>query len=237
MTDAYFRCAVLHGLGIAVRAIGGDPHGHYRLATVLEGLTHARHRTMIMAWKQVFVEAGASMPDRSIERMLSRTNVPVNAADQRRLDLVVSGLSVYRGLPLSCDVTVVSPITQAGQARPGTSNSGGSLLRDAERQNNDNYLEVPLSGLGKLLRLGCEVYGRWSLSCVELVPELARKRSKGLHPRIRRGVALSLQTRFWGILSIALQTAVARAVLEDDGGDLMVTLVEPCTPIAELPIL
>ena len=87
-----------------------------------------------------------------------------------------------------------------------------------------------------MLSLGSEV-GRWSSACVELVPALARKRARNLHPRIRQGTALSLQSRWWGILGIALQTSVARAVLEDVGADLLVTLSEPPAPVAELPIL
>ena len=237
MTDAYFRVAVLRRLGIAARAFDGDPHGHTRLATVLEGRTHARHKAMIMAWKQVFFEAGGSVPDRNIERVISNTNVPVPVGDMRRLDLVVPGLSVYGGRPLFCDVTIISPVTHQGQARPGTSNIGGALLVAAERENNDTYFEVPLTGLGKLISLGSEVYGRWSTACVELVPALARRRASNLHPRIRQGTALSLQDRWWGILAIALQTSVSRAVLEDVGADLFVTLSEPPAPVAELPIL
>ena len=54
---------------------------------------------------EVFVEAGGSVPDRSIERMLRDTHVPVPPADMRRLDLIVPGLGSDRGLPLFCDVT------------------------------------------------------------------------------------------------------------------------------------
>ena len=47
-----------------------------------------------------------------------------------------------QGLPLFCDVTIVSRISRAGAARPGTSNRGGSLLERAEHDNNINYREV-----------------------------------------------------------------------------------------------
>ena len=56
-----------------------------------------------------------------------------------------------------------------------------------------------------LLCLGAEVFGRWSAQCIKFAPALARERSRGLNPRIRRGVALSLQHRWWCILGIALQ--------------------------------
>ena len=62
---------------------------------------------------------------------------------------------------------------------------------------------------------------------MKLVPALARERSRGLHPRLRRGFALSLQNRWWGILGVALQRAVAHIVLNPDGGDLMPAQWEP----------
>ena len=113
------------------------------------------------AWRQVFIEAGGSVPDRNVERMLRNTHVPVPPGDTRRLDLIVSGLGVERGLPLFCDVTCVSPISARGFARPGTSTIDGALLRDAARDNDDTYSEVLRTGLGKLLCLGCDVFGRW----------------------------------------------------------------------------
>eukprot|EP00959_Pyramimonas_sp_CCMP1952_P109048 2280553-Pyramimonas_sp.AAC.1 len=60
----------------------------------------------------------------------------------RRLDLVVTGTNVARGLPLFCDVTVMTPLSRNGTARSGTSNRGGSLLDRAQRDNNTTYAEV-----------------------------------------------------------------------------------------------
>eukprot|EP00959_Pyramimonas_sp_CCMP1952_P359829 7534536-Pyramimonas_sp.AAC.1 len=79
---------------------GPDPHGHARLAVATEGRTFSRHKEMIAAWRQIFQEAGGSVPDRNVERLLVRTNIPVPPEDLRRLDLVIPGLNVHRGLPL-----------------------------------------------------------------------------------------------------------------------------------------
>ena len=147
---------------IAVTFEGEDSHGHASLTDNRWGRFNIRHIRAVAGWRQVLVEAGASIPDRNVERMLSRTNIPVAPEDTRRLDLVAPGLNVCRGLPLFCDVTVLSPISAAGIARPGTSNQGGQLLRHAEEDNNDPYGDVIRSGLGELLCLGSEVYGRWS---------------------------------------------------------------------------
>ena len=132
---------------------------------------------------------------------------------------------------------MLSPISRNGRPRGGTSNRGGRLLENAETANNATYAEVISSGLGSLQCLGCEVYGRWSAQSVKLVPELARERARGLHPRIRRGVALGLQHRWWGILSIALQRAVANVVLNPDCADLNRLQLEPMPFLADLEIL
>ena len=79
---------------------GPDPHGHARLADGLGGRLHTRHKEMVAVWIQIFQEAGGSVPDNNVERMLARTNVPVPPRDLRRVDLVVPGLNIDRGLPL-----------------------------------------------------------------------------------------------------------------------------------------
>ena len=116
-----------------------------------------------------------------------------------RLDLLVPGLNLARGLPLMCDATVVSPISRNCVPRGGSSNQGGRLLEQAERTNNTTYHEVINTGLGSLPCLGCEVYSKWSSQCIAFVPALARERCRGMHPRIRRGAELWLQHRWWGV--------------------------------------
>ena len=183
----------------------------------------------------MFYEAGGAVPDRNVERLLRDMNVPVSLDDLRRLDLVVPGLKVQRGLPLFCDATTVIPLPADGVLRGGTRNQGGSLLDRAERENNETHAEVSESGLGSLQCLGCEDFGCWSRQSVELVPALARERARGMHLRIRRGTALSLQHRWWGVLGVALQKAVAHLVLNQTVGvDLVPTQLEPMPPISEV---
>ena len=182
-------------------------------------------------------EAGGQVPDRNCERMLRNTHVPVPPRDTRRLDLVVPGLNVARGLPLFCDVTVLSPISGSGQPRPGTSNAAGRLLREAMVENNGTYSEVIASGLGALYCLGAEVYGRLGTQAVDLLPLLARERARGLHPRLRRSTAVGLLHRWSGILTIGLQRGVAHIVANDFGADLVRTEFEPCIDLAELPMM
>ena len=166
--------------------------------------------------------------------MLSNTHVPVPPGDTRRLDCVVPGLNVARGLALFCDATVLSPLSHNGDARPGTSNAGGRLLEQDTTENNRTYHEVVESGLGALYCLGAEVFGRWSAQACTLLPELARERSRGMHPRLRRGTALGLQHRWSGILAVALQRGVAHIVANESGADLGRTQLEPGVALADL---
>ena len=237
MRNDEFGCCMKFRLGLAVSFDGPDPHGFQHLADNRGGRLNARHSGMLAGWRQVLVEAGGQIPDRNVERILHNTHVPVPAGDMRRLDLVVPGLNVDRGLPLFCDVTVISPVSRNGQPRAGTSNRGGRLLEIADQDNEATYQPVVESGLGALYCLGCEVYGRWGEPCTRLMHALVRERSRLLHPRVRRGTALSLQHRWWGILSVTLQKAVARAILREAGEDLYESLLEPIPGIADLPVV
>ena len=228
------QVAVRRRLGLAICHEGADTHGHAALTTNIGGRLNAKHTALLTAWRQVFLEAGGQVPQRNVERMLRNTHIPVPTVDQRRLDLVVPGLNVARGLPLFCDVTVVTPLTAAGQARPGTSNRGGSLLEAAQRENDATYSEVTRSGLGALFCLGSEVFGRWGSQSVDLVPALARERVRGLHVRVRRGTRLLLERRWWGILGVSQQRGIAHILRHQAGADLVRTQLEPATALADL---
>ena len=179
-------------------------------------------------------EAGGQVPDRNVERLLASTHVPVPQDSLLRLDLVVPGLNIAGGLPLFCDVTVLSPLTHGGQPRPGTSNAGGRLLERAQDENDNTYAAVTESGLGALYCLGFEVFGRWSKQCIELLPILAREKSRGMHPRLRRGTALAYQQRWAGLVSVGLMKGVAAAAMRSEGSDLTSTYLEPEPAVADL---
>ena len=237
LTDVDFHCVMRMRLGLAVCLDGPDPHGYHRLADNLGGRTNARHKVVVASWRQVFVEAGGEVPDRNVERLLRNTWIPVADHNQQRMDLVVNGLNVQRGLPLFCDVTVVSPLSHRGLPRPGTSNYGGSLLTQARRDNDATYTSVTNSGLGALYCLGFEVFGRWGKQCIDLVPILAREKSRGMHPRLRRGTALAYQQRWTGVVAVGLMKAVAAAALHGEGADLSTALLEPEPSAGDLPVM
>ena len=160
--------------------------------------------------------------------------MPCDPNTLKRFDLVAPGLNTHSGLPLFCDVTILSPLSKQGKPRGGSSNRGGALFDRAQKDNNDTYHEVIDSGVGALLCLACETFGRFNDTSLELIESLAREMTRGLHFRIRVGLQKSLIRRWFALLSISLQTAVGNAILRHSGCDLPTTLLEPIPRASDL---
>ena len=63
-----------------------------------------------------------------------RLETPVPAGDRREIEIVVKHLHYVRGnVPLACDVTLVSPLTTAGEARPRATEENGIAIQAAEK--------------------------------------------------------------------------------------------------------
>ena len=57
--------------------------------------------------------------------------------------------------------------------------------------------------------------------------ELDRERSRGLPSRIRKGFSLKFLSRWSSLIAVALQKAVADAILRDSGGDITSNTLDP----------
>ena len=147
----------------------------------------------------------------------------------------MTGLSVARGRPLFVDATCLSPIIGTGFARSGCTTQNGALLDRAVRDNLLTYHEVEESGLGKLYSLGAEVFGRWCTDAVALVPQLLHERCRGLPQSVRVSLQAGLSRRWWGLLGVAVQRQVARAILRGPGYDLVEHALEPPPHLSDLP--
>ena len=88
--------------------------------------------------------------------------------------------------------------------------------------------------MGCLCALDAEVFGRWGADPLWIVPALAREHSRGAPQRIRFGVNMRLQQRWWSILSIGVQRLVAQACLRSHGADLNTVIGEHPISIADL---
>ena len=59
-----------------------DTLGYHRLTCNRCARLHARHGTLVSAWRQVLVEAGASVPRRNVERLVRDCNVRLATGQQ-----------------------------------------------------------------------------------------------------------------------------------------------------------
>ena len=112
---------------------------------------------------------------------------------------------------------------------------GGAVEAAARRCHTVDYPEVAHSQAARLFCLGVEVFGRWGREVLNLVRALARERVEGLPPRLRLGTHTRLLRRWWGLLGVATQRVVARAVQRGTGADLAEGLQERVPELAELP--
>ena len=137
-----------------------DDLGYHRATCPRTARLHTRHRSLVLAWRQVLTEAGGFIPQRNVERLLRDTMVRVPNDDMRRLDLVVSCLGIFRNLPLLCDVTCVSSVTGSGGARSCSVLRNGGVVAQAQQQCRRDYNEGVASDVAELCCIGVEIFGR-----------------------------------------------------------------------------
>ena len=147
------------------------------------------------------------------QQWLARTSArDVDPADRRRLDLVVYGATPL-GEALCCDVTLVSPLTREGRPQPSAATRDGAAITVAERRKRIACPELLRPGPQRLCVLACEVGGRWSAESLRLVTQLVRLRAQRAPAALRPAARQAWLRRWWGFLSVALQSTLAATLL------------------------
>ena len=119
------------------------------------------------------------------------------------------------------DATCVSPVGGDGRPKPKAADRNGAAVADAERKNReDDCPDVEASPHARLLSLGVETHGRWSPLSQQLLTQLVTKKARGVAEVLRRTTERAYMARWWSLLAVALQKAVAEAVLRESGADL-----------------
>jgi len=132
--------------------------------------------------------------------------------------MVVYGASA-RGEALCCDATVVAPLRRNGRPIPRAPRHDGAALDRARRRKERTYPEVGHNGT-RLVVLGCEVGGRWNDEALDFVRRLVRHRAAQAPPLLRQCVASAYTRRWWTLLGVAVQDALAATILGLPAGPL-----------------
>ena len=93
-----------------------DSLGDHRAACATSGVLASRALPLERAVARVCQEAGARVA-RNVR--LADMNIDVPVSDDRRIEVVANGLSLWHGVQQAVDATIVSPVTRAGDAQPG----------------------------------------------------------------------------------------------------------------------
>ena len=93
---------------------------------------------------------------------------------------------------------------------------GTLLCRAGMSDKEDKYPELVGSELAQLMTLACELGGRWSRKCLEVVSQLAVARARAAPEHMRLAARLAYESRWWAMRSCTQQDSLA-ATLVDDG--------------------
>ena len=189
-----------------------DSFGDHEAACPQAGRLLRRAKPVERAWIRVAREGVGANGQVVGQQWLANTTAPgVRPDDRRRLDLVVYGAAA-RGETLCCDATIVSPLRRNGAPRPHAADTDGVALAQARRLKERTYPELDGGGT-RLVVLGCEVGGCWNDEARRFVSRLAHLRAAQAPPLLRHAVRASFMRRWWGLLSVAVQDALAATTL------------------------
>ena len=153
-----------------------------------------------------------TMDETSVLIKAVKSNLHEFTTIRRRLDFVVYG-AMPLGEALCCDVTLVAPLTREGRPQPSAASRDGAAITVAERRKRAAYPELLRPGPQRLCALACEVGGRWSSESLRLVTQLVRLRAQRAPAALRPAARQGWLRRWWGFLSVALQSTLAATLL------------------------
>ena len=189
-----------------------DPWGFHLLACTAQGRLRARATGLERAWLRVVREAGAT---RSVfQPRVGKLGIQgIAPGDRRRLDVAAYGLEVRGGLPLVLDATLRSPFTGHGAVRSMAATVNGSTFAGAYADKHRVYgNDVAGCGQVAFVVVAAEVFGRFDENSRELVQDLVRAHCEDTCLTLRRRLKLGWSRRWWALLSVALQVAVAASI-------------------------
>ena len=135
--------------------------------------------------------------------------------DDRKVEIMATGQPLYQGMPLVCDVSLVSPIKSNGIARPRAAHESGIALANIEDVKATPYPELMSSTQCKFLILAGEVGGRWSATTCRFIRDLAASKNHDAAPCLRKSAAFAWENRWWSMISVATQNALAATLVDD----------------------
>ena len=190
-----------------------DSRGHHRAACPLAGVLGRRGFSLESAAARVCREAGGRVTTNV--RVQDMDLLPLRHLDNRRLEVVVDGLTLFRGAQLAIDTTMVSAVRSDGTARRQCATTSGAALDQARRRKERTYPEFAQPhGRARLVVLGCEVGRRWSEESRQFLAGLAATKARS-EPEVMRKSTMHSWLRRWStLMACTAARAFALSLLE-----------------------
>ena len=190
-----------------------DEYGDHWAACMRSGRVRRRARPLERTWARIFREAGARVQENV---QLSDLAIPgIATTDKRALEIIATGLPLAQGVPLGVDVTMISPLHCDGSPWAQADRVPGISFGRAAESKESTYPELVHSDVVKLTTLACEVGGRWSAECAEVLAKLAMARARASPRHLQLAARLSYENRWWALLSCAQQDSLAATLVDD----------------------
>ncbi len=191
-----------------------DKLGHHLTARMPSGRVRARAGPVEMTVAQICREAGGRV---RTNVLLKDLNASVAASDERRLEVVASGLSAFGGAQLAIDVTVRSVLRRDGSQRPCADWKDGVTAESVRRDKEAKYPEIAGGSRCRLLVVVVEVGGRFSEETVEFLRQLAASRAQSVQTFLRGSAASAFERRWSRMLAMSVAAShVSSIPLEKD---------------------
>ena len=190
-----------------------DQYGDHWASCPLSGRLLRRAKPLERTWARIFREAGA----RVLENVfLKDTALPdIAPTDCRRLEVVATGMPLFKGVPLGVDTTLVSPLHTNGLPWPRADFEAGVALQRAVQDKRTKYPVLVRSSELRLTTLAAEIGGIWSEDTAVVIDELAHARARSELPRLRASATIAWRHRWWTLLSVATQDSLAATLVDD----------------------
>ena len=207
----------------ACEGCGGDvdQYGDHLSSCMRSGRVQRRAGILERAVAKICREAGARV---KLNARLVDMNIAVAAADERRIEVLASGLQCCRGAQLAIDATLRCVCHRDGAARARADWQDGAVIADASAEKRAKYHELAAGGRCRLVVFAVETGGRIGAEALELIDNLARVRAQASPQYLRGAVAFALSRRWTRIAAVAAANAWSSGVLdkgdvgEDNGG-------------------
>ena len=139
--------------------------------------------------------------------------ISTRAGDERRIDVLASGLPCFGGSQLIIDATLRSTLTRDGEPRARSMWQDGAVLIDARRDKERSYPELVACNRGRFVVLALDIGGRFSEETADFLKQLAWARARASPSYLQKATAHAFERRWSRMLAVTASSSFAASLL------------------------